>query len=266
MEWKKAKNLILCVLVFANLFLMINLLTLEKKRWGEQVDKALIAAENLIKRGHTVDSSLIEKLPVSLRVYDVMRSSDYEKRLARSVLGECEVKSMGGGIEIYFNDSGRFVFRSGGNFLCELYGRNIDGDFADGAEDIVELMKSGSYDMEKLGDKKVFFAVNAGGKYETDGYGVTVEQTTRGVQMSGKLIDTASAERKSISPDYAKALIKLASEAEDEGKRLDISGVDIVYVCDSINTGENILEPALRVSERNGEILVNLNSMEITKK
>lgn len=266
MEWKRAKNIILCVLLFANIFLLINLMTLLEKRWGEQIDKALVAAENLVQRGHTVDTASIGRLPVSLRVYDVPRSSEYEKKLAESVLGKCEVKPVGGGIEIYFNDTGRFVFRSGGDFLGELYGRNMGENFSAGAKEIVGAMKVGSYRLMELDEESVFFSINAGGRYGTEDYGITVEQTTRGVQVSGKLLDTGSAERTSISPDYARALITLATAAENEGYKLNITDAGIVYVCDDISADESVLEPALRLTESSGEVLVNLNTMEITKK
>ena len=49
MEWKRAKNIILCVLVCANLFLAINLGALIDRRLSEQQDKTEIAVENLQK-------------------------------------------------------------------------------------------------------------------------------------------------------------------------------------------------------------------------
>ena len=71
MEWKRAKNIILCVLVFANLFLAINLGTLIDRRLGEQRDKTAIAVTNLISRGHKVADGAEKKLAYNIYIYDV---------------------------------------------------------------------------------------------------------------------------------------------------------------------------------------------------
>ena len=82
MEWKRAKNIILCVLVFANLFLAINLGALIDRRLGEQQDKTAIAIKNLRRRGHTVYEDAEKKLAYQLYIYDVPRNESFEAEIA----------------------------------------------------------------------------------------------------------------------------------------------------------------------------------------
>ncbi|MBR4879107.1 MAG: hypothetical protein IKU13_04685, partial [Clostridia bacterium] len=73
MEWKRAKNIILCMLLFANLFLAVNLGTLISSRLTEQKDKTALAIENLLTRGHSVASNAEKNLSYELYTYNVKR-------------------------------------------------------------------------------------------------------------------------------------------------------------------------------------------------
>ena len=86
-----------------------------------------------------------------------------------------------------------------------------------------------------------------------------------GVQISGRLLDLDNGVRSSISPDYAKILIKLADSAEKEGITLDIRAMEVVYIADYAQSDETVLTPYLRLSEKGGVRYVNLNTAEIIK-
>ncbi|MBE6987221.1 MAG: hypothetical protein E7432_00400 [Ruminococcaceae bacterium] len=265
MEWKRAKNIILCVLVFANLFLAINLGALIDRRLGEQQDKTAIAIKNLRRRGHTVYEDAEKKLAYQLYIYDVPRNESFEAEIAEGLLGKCTKESKGGGIEEYSSDIGLCTFRSGGNFLCEIYGRNIENDMEKSARDIIKAMGIKKYKFAETGKTSVSFTTKAADKFAVEDYNVKIEQTTRGVQISGRLLDMENAVRSSVSPDYAKILIKIADSAEKEGINLEILSMEVVYIADYAQADETVLTPYMKLLEADGIRYVNLNTSEIIK-
>ncbi|MBQ6934326.1 MAG: hypothetical protein IJN37_08090 [Clostridia bacterium] len=265
MEWKRAKNIILCVLVFANLFLAINLGALIDRRLSEQQDKTEIAVENLLMRGHSIAEGAEKKLAYQLYTYDVPRNESFEAGIAEGLLGKCSKESKGGGIEEYSSDIGLCTFRSGGNFLCEIYGRNIGSDLEKSARDIVKAMGIKKYKMAEVTETSVTYTSKAANRYAIEDYNIKIEQTTRGVQISGRLLDIENAVRSSVSPDYAKILIKMADSAEKEGIKLDITSMDVAYIADYTQADETVLTPYLRLFGADGTRYVNLNTSEIIK-
>ena len=265
MEWKRAKNIILCMLLFANLFLAVNLGTLISSRLTEQKDKTAIAIENLLTRGHTVASNAEKNLSYELYTYNVKRDSQFEAAVANALLGQCKWEDKGGGIEEYSSSVGLCTFRSGGNFLCEIYGRNIEDDFEKNARQLIKAMDIKKYSLSDLTANSAVFVKNAENKYEIEDYGIKIEQTTRGVQISGRLLDIENASRSTVSPDYAKILIKLASSAEKEGVNLSITKMDVVYIAEYNQGDETVLTPYLRLAEGGRNRYVNLNTSEIIK-
>ncbi len=265
MEWKRAKNIILCVLVFANLFLAINLGTLIDRRLSEQRDKTAIAVTNLITRGHKVEEGAEKKLSYKLYIYDVQRNESFEASIAESLLGKTKKETKGGGIEEYSSDVGLCTFRSGGNFLCEIYGRNIEDDMEKSARELVKAMGIKKYKMAQATENSVIFTTKAENRHLIEDYNIKIEQTTRGVQISGRLLDLDNAARTSVSPDYAKILIKMADSAEKEGIKLDILSMEVVYIADYTHPDESALTPYLRLTEPDGVRYVNLSTSEIIK-
>ena len=265
MEWKRAKNIILCVLVFANLFLAINLGTLIDRRLGEQRDKTAIAVANLISRGHKVADGAEKKLAYNIYIYDVPRNESFEAAISNGILGQCTGETKGGGIVEYSSDKGLCTFRSGGNFLCEIYGRNIEDDMEKSARELVKAMGISDYKLSEERENALIFTTKMADRHIIEDYSIKIEQTTRGVQISGRLLDLDNGVRSSVSPDYAKILIKLADSAEKEGITLDIRAMEVVYIADYAQSDETVLTPYLRLSEKGGVRYVNLNTSEIIK-
>lgn len=265
MEWSKAKNILLWVLIFVNAFLMLNLSALVYTKMHEQTKKAKIAVYNLKDRGHSVSQDAVNSLPNSLYTYDVPREQKREEKIAENVLGKCERQSKGGGIEEYSNETGRFIFRSGGNISGELYGRNISDKLLSSSKSLFKSMGIVKCSIEER-DKKVYGTFSVNNKYPLEGYDIIVEQTTRGIKISGRIFNDTDGIRTPVVPDYAKAMILIASDAEKNDKKLDIQKIEIIYMYESPSNDENKFYPLIKFTLADGVTYVNIATMEIIKK
>ncbi len=115
MEWPKLKNIIILILLLANLFMVSIVLIQERDaaRYQKQaLDNAVSVLEN---NGIQVDR---ERIPdeMELDVLTVERDLETEKTLAEVLLGACDVSELGGGRYAYESSLGSAEFRSNGNF------------------------------------------------------------------------------------------------------------------------------------------------------
>lgn len=115
MEWPKLKNIIILILLLANLFLVGIAIVQERDAalYQEQaLDNALGVLE---KNGIRVER---DRLPdeMNLTVLTVSRDLESEKALAEALLGPCVASDLGGGRYAYESALGAAEFRSNGNF------------------------------------------------------------------------------------------------------------------------------------------------------
>lgn len=115
MEWSKLKNIIILILLLANLFLLSMVIVQERgsTRYQEQaLDNALSVLE---QNGIRMERSVIPD-ELTLAPMDVKRDREAESQLALALLGACETSELGGGRYAYQGPLGWAEFRSNGNF------------------------------------------------------------------------------------------------------------------------------------------------------
>lgn len=115
MEWPKLKNIIILILLLANLF-MVSMVLVQERDAARYRQQALDNAISLLEGcGIRVDR---EQIPgdMKLTVLTVVRDLESERALAQALLGECEVSELGGGRYAYESAQGAAEFRSNGNF------------------------------------------------------------------------------------------------------------------------------------------------------
>ena len=134
MEWSKLKNIIILILLAANLFLlaMAGLQERDSVQYQEQaVEDALVVLQ---RNGITVAPEVIPG-QMMLRSMTVQRDRELEANLAQALLGDCTRSDLGGGRYSYANPVGSAEFRSNGNFsivfpkglaLTEGVGNEVD--------------------------------------------------------------------------------------------------------------------------------------------
>lgn len=115
MEWGRAKNVIIGMLLLVNLFLlgMLGYLKLaETRSFRESVEGTIRVLE---ARGIEADASLISQDADERRLCVIVRDQTQEAALAANLLGETEVSGSGGS-DRYRSDRGTVTWRSGGSF------------------------------------------------------------------------------------------------------------------------------------------------------
>lgn len=115
MEWSKLKNIIILILLLANLFL-VSMVLIQERDTARYREQALDNAVNVLERNDIrVDR---ERIPdkMELTVLTVERDLESEKALVEVLLGACDVSELGGGRYAYVSALGSAEFRSNGNF------------------------------------------------------------------------------------------------------------------------------------------------------
>ena len=115
MEWPKLKNIIILILLLANLF-MVSMVVVQERDAVQYRKQALDNAVSVLENnGIRVDR---EQIPdeMELTVLTVERDLESEKALAEALLGTCDMSELGGGRYAYESALGSAEFRSNGNF------------------------------------------------------------------------------------------------------------------------------------------------------
>ncbi len=115
MEWPKLKNIIILILLLANLFLlaMVGIQKQDSARYQEQ---ALHNAASVLERnGITVEKDAVSGEAAQM-ILAVARDRESEEKLASALLGACTVSDLGGGRYSYEGILGAAEFRNNGNF------------------------------------------------------------------------------------------------------------------------------------------------------
>lgn len=115
MEWSKLKNIIILILLMANLFLLIMVGVQERgsAQYREQTVTDMVSV--LEQNGIRLDRANIPE-ELDLTPMTVERDQESEAALAAALLGECSTSDLGSGRYAYQSNLGWAEFRSNGNF------------------------------------------------------------------------------------------------------------------------------------------------------
>lgn len=115
MEWSKLKNIIILILVLANLFLLL-MVGAQQRNSVQYQEQAISDALTVLDRSGIHLNRDIVPNEISLTPLTVARDRESEAALAAELLGNCTVSDLGGGRFLYESDLGQVEFRNNGNF------------------------------------------------------------------------------------------------------------------------------------------------------
>ena len=113
MEWHKAKNIMLALLILVNLVLLGSRAYMSSTERREQQAAAAGAVEYLNTIGITLEPALIPLQSPERSLCIIPRNRDAEAAFAELLLGSSEPQ-VGGSIDRYASNSGQVVWRHGG--------------------------------------------------------------------------------------------------------------------------------------------------------
>ena len=133
MEWPKLKNIVILILLLANLFLLVMVVTQEHGAVQYQ-EQALTNTISVLERnGIQIDRGQIPS-ELELSPMTVEREQESEDDLAAALLGSCSVSDLGSGRYAYQSARGSAEFRSNGSFWF-TFADGVQSVEADGGEE-----------------------------------------------------------------------------------------------------------------------------------
>ena len=114
MDWKKAKTILLLVLLCTNLFMVCNLAWQVSRVKGQQRQAMNEALSLLRQEVGDFDEDLFRDLGTQPAVYRFERDRQKEEQIAQALLGDSQREDEGGGITQFRSQAGQLEFRSGG--------------------------------------------------------------------------------------------------------------------------------------------------------
>ena len=115
MEWSKLKNVIILILLTANLFLMA-MAGVQQRDSAQYQEQAIADVLTVLERNGIEVAGEVIPVQMTLTSMTVQRDRELEANLARALLGECTVSDLGGGRYSHESAVGSAEFRSNGNF------------------------------------------------------------------------------------------------------------------------------------------------------
>ena len=115
MEWSKLKNIIILILLAANLFLLA-MAGMQERDSVQYQEQAVADALTVLERNGIKVAPETVPGQMSLGSMTVQRDRQLEADLAGALLGECSVSDLGGGRYSHESPMGSAEFRSNGNF------------------------------------------------------------------------------------------------------------------------------------------------------
>lgn len=115
MEWSKLKNIIILILLAANLFLLA-MAGVQERDSVQYQEQAVADALTVLERNGIKVAPEILPGQMSLGSMTVQRDRQLEEALAQALLGDCTRTDLGGGRYSYESPTGSAEFRSNGNF------------------------------------------------------------------------------------------------------------------------------------------------------
>ena len=133
MEWSKLKNIIILILLAANLFLLV-MAGVQERDSVQYQEQAIADALTVLERNgiRVAPEGIPGQMP--LKSMAVQRDRQLEANLAQALLGDCTVTDLGGGRYSYASPMGSVEFRSNGNFSA-VFPKGIPFDGGAGEEE-----------------------------------------------------------------------------------------------------------------------------------
>ena len=256
MEWSKAKNIILIVLILANGFLIINIVSVFIQTDGVEREMRELALHLLTTQGHTVEETALNNLPRIAYSYYQTRDSKREDEIARLALGEYKKEIRGGGIVEYTSDAGRFSFRNGGVFIGELNGVDASEDIVAAAEAILKNTKIFQGKLQEI-NGKIIGVQKIEGSFEIEDFTIEVEQNTRGIKISGRYFDEKNAQKIKSNWDTARLIVGLNQVI---GESRTVQDMQLIYSCENSTAEGSLFVPVLKVTLVGETVYLNGNT------
>ena len=249
MEWKKAKWLIIALLLAVNLFLGLNIAYKYTRALKSEAD-SLRAAIAIAPAGYGFSAEMFESLPRYLYSYTGERDMEAEAAFAAAVFhGESQCTDSGGGVFIY-NSPGveRVEYRRGGNVTGIVSSdENVDiPAVIIGAAHASGLTTAGEEETEFYFDGTLV----SNAYYSQTVYG---EHTS----LTGlvPLSRDWARDQKSRSRGEMVLVLKNVIEAYSLGAVMDAKAV---YYAEALGGSTHLLTPAWQVECQNGFVTVSL--------
>ena len=249
MEWKKAKWLIIALLLAVNIFLAVNIAYKYTRALRSESD-TLRAAVEIAPAEYGFTYELFESLPRYLYSYTGERDMDAEAAFAAAVFhGESQCTDSGGGVFIY-NSPGveRVEYRRGGN-VTGIVSSDENVDIP--AVIIASAHASGLTTAE--GEKTEFYfdATQVSNAY----YSQTVYGEHTSLTGLVPLSRSWARDQKSRSRGEMVLALKNIIEEYSMGALMDAKAV---YYAEALNSSTHLLTPAWQVECENGFFTVSL--------
>lgn len=256
MEWSRAKNIILIVLILANGFLAMNIISVFLQTSNRDKELKTLAIALLRTEGHTVADDALAHLPQVVYGYYQERDDAREDEIARLALGEYKKEARGGGIAEYMAEGGRFSFRNGGAFIGELNGVDAGENLIEAAENILKTTKIYMGKLEEK-DGKILGVQKIDGNYEIEDFALEVEQNTKGIRISGRYFDGKNALKVKSDWDLSRLVVNLSQLI---GTGREIQGMELVYICENSTAEGTLFVPVLKVYLDTETVYLNGNT------
>ncbi|MDO4812913.1 MAG: hypothetical protein Q3995_05265 [Eubacteriales bacterium] len=113
MKTSRLKNIVIAILLLVNVFLLALLLSRQNQQRAAHARSVEQLNVLLSDNGIAFDTALLNE-DASISAAELSRSGDVENAFAEKLLGQTDVRNVGGGIYVYESKSGSCQFRSNG--------------------------------------------------------------------------------------------------------------------------------------------------------
>ena len=245
MEWSRIKTILICLLLFVNLYLGFSVVSKLSEQSHAEEDMLNDACSILESRGISFDCEMLSNMPKNMNAYEFPRDISLEEEAAFGLLGSCDENMPGGEIYVYSADEGSLTFRSGG-YIEAVFARQPEKDVLESLLD--DYLANGlGCEPEKEGCYALTF----------DGFpvrGAQVSVSEDGRSFSGKWIFSREALKGSQSLSRAELALAMGSILRDSGQSF-VKEVSAVYIHQASQSGGVSLVPAWKVSCPRGEVI-----------
>ena len=265
MEWSKMKNIILIILIIANMFLggLVALRVNNDRQYARAMQADTVSA--LAASGITIQPELLAAArlpsPVTLQ-----RDETQEAAFAAALLGVC-TKETSGTSAVYSGSMGSVIFRSSGSF--ELQYDTMPSSAGDPAALAVGLLSSAGVKTEtvSVSDRQVVLRQTRGDA-PLFNCTVTFQFTAQALQtVTGTLLLSAGETAENREPlSVSTCLVRLLADINDAGDICNsITALTPGYLAVASLTAPIELQPALQVTTDTGVYEINALTGAVTR-
>ncbi|MBO4915294.1 MAG: hypothetical protein J5449_08825 [Oscillospiraceae bacterium] len=120
MNTARLKNIVIVILAVTNAFLLVLLATRRTQEHSARTRAVNELVRLYASGGVELSPSIVPRKSTLPAAADPVRDLDREAALAASILGECRMEDVGGGIFRYVGETGQCLLRSSGSVEAEL--------------------------------------------------------------------------------------------------------------------------------------------------